>query len=128
MEKTWEQRRKRIFEIIEVGNDLDYISRGYDFANAFAIILNLAVSILYTFSELREQYGTFLYILEEITVAAFCIDYVLRVWTAKFLYPELTERHAVQKYVFSFTGIVDFTAFPDFFSHHIDGTFGTIRT
>lgn len=111
MEKTWEQRRKRIFEIIEVGNDLDYISRGYDFANAFAIILNLAVSILYTFSELREQYGTFLYILEEITVAAFCIDYVLRVWTAKFLYPELTERHAVQKYVFSFTGIVDLCSF-----------------
>ena len=111
MEKTWEQRRKRIFEIIEVGNDLDYISRGYDFANAFAIILNLAVSILYTFSELREQYGTFLYILEEITVAAFCNDYVLRVWTAKFLYPELTERHAIRKYVFSFTGIVDLFSF-----------------
>lgn len=111
MEKTWEQRRKRIFEIIEVGNDLDYISRGYDFANAFAIILNLTVSILYTFSELREQYGTLLFTIEEITVAAFCIDYILRVWTAKFLYPELTERHAIRKYVFSFTGIVDLFSF-----------------
>ena len=111
MEKTWELRRKRIFEIIEVGNDLDYISRGYDFANAFAIILNLTVSILYTFSELREQYGTLLFTIEEITVAAFCIDYILRVWTAKFLYPELTERHAIRKYVFSFTGIVDLFSF-----------------
>lgn len=111
MEKTWEQRRKRIFEIIKVGNDLDYISRGYDFANAFAIILNLTVSILYTFSELREQYGTLLFTIEEITVAAFCIDYILRVWTAKFLYPELTERHAIRKYVFSFTGIVDLFSF-----------------
>ena len=111
MEKTWEQRRKRIFEIIEVGNDLDYISRGYDFANAFAFNLNLTVSILYTFSELREQYGTLLFTIEEITVAAFCIDYILRVWTAKFLYPELTERHAIRKYVFSFTGIVDLFSF-----------------
>lgn len=111
MNQSWEQRRKRIFEIIEVGNDLDYISRGYDFTNAFVIILNLTVSTLLTFSELQTQYGKFLFIIEEITVAFFCIDYLLRLWTAKFLYPELTEGHAVRKYVLSFTGIVDLCSF-----------------
>lgn len=35
MDKTWEQRRKRVFEIVEVGNDIDSISRGYDFLNTF---------------------------------------------------------------------------------------------
>ena len=40
MSKTWKRRRKRIFEIIEVGNDLDRASRAYDFLNALAIIVN----------------------------------------------------------------------------------------
>ena len=52
-QSTYEKRRKRIFEIIEVGTEYDYVSRIYDFFNAFCIILNLAVSILYTFDNYR---------------------------------------------------------------------------
>lgn len=51
MNKKWRRRQKRVFEIIEVGNDFDYISRAYDYVNAFSIILNLVVSIMYTFPE-----------------------------------------------------------------------------
>lgn len=29
--KKWYRRRKRLFEILEVGNDLDHVSRAYDF-------------------------------------------------------------------------------------------------
>lgn len=54
MNEAWLKRRKRVFEIIEVGTDFDYVSRAYDMVNAFAIILNLIVSILYTYSEIRE--------------------------------------------------------------------------
>jgi len=46
MDLKWKSRRKRLFEIIEVGNDIDNISRAYDFINAIAIILNLIASIL----------------------------------------------------------------------------------
>lgn len=49
MNKTWLSRRKRIFEILEVGSDDDYVSRIYDFINAFAIVINLTSSIMYTF-------------------------------------------------------------------------------
>ena len=111
MDKKWYKRRKRVFEIIEGGNDLDRVSRAYDFINAFSIIINLVVSIMYTFSDLREQYGSVLVVVEEITVGFFCIDYILRVWTASFLYPELAEKHAVKKYILSFTGIVDLLSF-----------------
>lgn len=111
MSEKWLKRRQRLFEILEVGNDIDYVSRAYDFLNAFAIILNLSASILYTYTEIAEKYGKLLLGIEEITVAFFCIDYILRVWTARFLYPEEKEPRAIRKYVLSFTGIVDLLSF-----------------
>ncbi len=111
MNKIWEKRRKRIFEIIEVGTEYDYVSRAYDFFNAFCIILNLAVSMMYTFEDLRVQYGRIFITVEEITVFIFLIDYVLRIWTAKYLYPDYTQPQAVWKYIRSFTGIVDLLSF-----------------
>lgn len=111
MKDKWVKRRKRLFEIIEVGNDLDYISRGYDYINAIMIVINLVASIMYTYEDLRERYGFLLLLIEGITVLFFAIDYALRVWTARFLYPDLTEAHAIRGYVFSFTGIVDLLSF-----------------
>ena len=111
MNKKWLKRRKRIHEIIEVGSDFDYPSRAYDYVNASAIIINLIVCIMYTFAELREQYGFLLLFVEEVTIAFFMIDYILRIWTARFLYLDLTEPHAIKKYVFSFTGVVDLLSF-----------------
>ena len=111
MNKVWEKRRKRVFEIIEVGNDIDIISRSYDFLNALCIIVNLLVSILYTFEEVRNVCGSFLLIIEEVTVIGFAIDYILRLWTAKHLYPSYSEKRALKKYALSFTGIVDLLSF-----------------
>lgn len=111
MDKKRLRRRKRVFEIIEVGNDLDKFSRLYDFINAFTIVVNLIVSIMMTYTEIRERYGSVLVWVETVTVAFFAVDYVLRIWTARFLHPELTEIHAIRKYVCSFTGIVDLLSF-----------------
>lgn len=110
MSRKWYRRRKRLFEILEVGNDLDYVSRCYDFFNVFTIILNLAVSIMYTYDGMRLQYGSILLWIERITVACFAIDYFLRIFTARFLYADeedMTELCAVRKYMLSFMGIVD---------------------
>ncbi len=109
--KTWEERRKRLFEIVEVGNNLDYASRFYDFLNTFLIIMNLTVSILYTFDFIKARYGLLLTSLERITVVTFLIDYIFRILTAKYLYPKLTEPKAILKYALSFTGLVDLLSF-----------------
>ncbi len=115
MKKKWVKRRKRLFEIIEVGTDFDYISRAYDYVNAGSIVLNLIISILYTFSDIREQYGSWLQIAEGFTVVFFTIDYICRLLTARFLYPQLKEGHAVRKYMFSFNGIVDVLSFVPYY-------------
>jgi voltage-gated potassium channel len=111
MNKSWSNRRKRIFEIIEVGNDLDTQSRVYDYVNALSIVINLTVAIMYTFPNLRDKYGNGLIFIENITVAFFAIDYILRVFTAKYLYKEKTEANAIKEYVTSFTGFVDLLSF-----------------
>ena len=108
---VWLKRRKRVFEIIEVGAPTDYVSRIYDFFNSFAIILNLIVSVMYTFASMRQQYATLLLTIENVTVAFFAVDYLLRLWTARFLYPQLGQRRALRKYIFSFSGMVDLLSF-----------------
>ena len=92
----WNKRRKRIFQIIEVGNDLDTISRIYDFINVVSIILNILASILYTYSAVRQQYGDILLLVEGVTVAFFTVDYILRLFTARYVYPRLKEGHAIR--------------------------------
>ena len=111
MNKKWQRHRKRVLQIIEVGSDLDLPSRFYDYVNAGAIIINLLASILYTFDEIRIPYGPVLIFLEDVTVAFFAADYVLRVLTAGELYDELSEAHALRKYVFSFHGVIDLLSF-----------------
>ena len=79
--KKWYRRRKRLLEILEVGNDLDHTSRAYDFLSAFAIVLNLTASIMYTFDSMEARFGSALLWIERITVAFFAIDYILRLFT-----------------------------------------------
>ena len=77
MNTVWEKRRKRLFEIIEIGSNYDAVCWGYDFFNTFTILLNLTVSIMYTFDNMELKYGPLLLTLERLTVAFFAIDFVL---------------------------------------------------
>lgn len=109
--RSWNSRRRRIYEIVNVGASEDFVSRAYDFLNTFIIVVNLVVSVIYTFQEAREAYGGLLLGIEAVTAAFFAVDYALRVWTARFLYPRQTKAKALVKYIFSFTGIVDLLSF-----------------
>lgn len=115
MSEKWFRRKKRVFQIIEVGYDLDFMSRAYDFVNVFAILLNILISVLYTFKNIKAQYGSWLTVIEIITICFFAIDYFLRVWTADILYSELPKGKAFRKYIFSFMGIVDLLSFLPYF-------------
>lgn len=103
--------RKRTFEIIEIGAPDDYVSRIYDFFNMLSIIVNLVVSTAYTFNSMEANYGPILLLIEQITVAFFAVDYVLRLWTATYLRPKLSEGKALWKYITSFNGIIDILSF-----------------
>ncbi len=111
-----ETKRKRIFEIIQIGNKEDLPSRAFDIGIVIAIVLNIAVLFLDTFDGLSAYDGVFRTV-EIVTILIFCVEYALRIWTADLLYPEEKKKsRAVLKFIFSFDGIVDLlTILPFFF-------------
>ena len=111
METEWDDRRKRLFEIIEIGLPGDVASQVYDAFNILSIVINLVVSVMYTFDDLHARFGPWLVTIEAVTVAFFAADFAMRLWTAKFLRPGLTEPRAVLRYIFSFSGLVDLLSF-----------------
>ena len=109
------EMKKRIFEIIQIGNKGDFTSRFFDILIVSVIFLNISIMFLYTFEELRPYFPA-LKILEGITVVCFCIEYVLRIWTADLLYPDRSRGAAIGRFMVSFDGVVDLlTILPFFF-------------
>lgn len=111
----WEMRRRRAHEIVDVGAEQDKLSRAYGILITGILILNLLVSTLYTFDLFEEKYGWQLKLVEGFTVVCFFGDYLLRVWSAKYLYPDLSGKRAALKYMLSFMGIVDVLSFLPYF-------------
>ena len=107
--------RYHTFRMVSVGVVDEPINQAYDVISTVALIVNLAVMILNTFDTLAERFGDLFMIIEQITVFFFAVDYVLRVYTAKYLYPETSEGKATLRYIFSFAGIIDLLSFLPFY-------------
>ena len=109
--KLWAQRRRRMSEIVEAGAADDFLSRTYDVLSTLILLINVIVTILYTFDSAELRFGKELLFIEAVTVAFFAVDYCLRLWTAPFVYPNLSPERATWKYFISFTGLVDLLSF-----------------
>ena len=105
------ERRRRVYEIVEIGAAGDLLSRAYDLFYTLTIILNLTATILDTYDAIHTKYGLLLRMIEFVTVTAFAVDYVLRIYTADFKYRGLSRGRAAGKYAVSFGGIVDILSF-----------------
>ena len=109
--KFWAQRRRRMSEIVEAGAADDFVSRTYDVTSTLILLINVVVTITYTFDSMEMRYGKELLLIEAITVAFFAVDYALRLWTAPMVYPNFSAGRATWKYFISFTGLVDLLSF-----------------
>lgn len=85
--------KKRVFEIIQIG-------KKDDFASNYLIF----------------SYYPIMHKIELVTVLIFCVEYLLRIWTADNLYPDKTKGKAVLKFLLSYDGVIDLlTILPFFF-------------
>lgn len=108
-------RKKRIFDIIQIGKRDDFASRAFDIFIVTVILVNIAVLFMETFPRMNRYSGA-LKTAEAVTVAIFCIEYGLRIWTAEYLYPDKSRGRSVWRFLTSFDGLVDlFTILPFFF-------------
>ena len=107
--------KEKIFNIIQIGDKSNKISRAFDIFITIIIVGNIIVTFLETFDRLA-SFSVLFKTVEAVTVFVFCVEYILRIWTANYLYPEVTAGHARFKFLTSFDGIVDLlTIIPAFF-------------
>ena len=107
--------RKRIFEIMQISKKDDAPSMAFDIVLVLVIFTNIAAMFLQTFSSLS-AYNDVFEVIELVTVGFFCVEYILRILTADYLYPEKSKGAAVVRFLFSFDGVVDLlTIIPAFF-------------
>ncbi len=107
--------KKSIFNIIQIGDKSNKPSRIFDIFITITIFTNIFATVLETFDQLKVIFPV-LKLLEYVTLAIFCVEYILRIWTADLLHPEATPVRARIKFLLSFDGIVDLlTILPAFF-------------
>ncbi len=103
--------RAKTFNMVSTGVIDEPLNRFYDILSIVALVLNLFAAFAITFDYMEEHYKGLLLAIEAVTTFFFAIDYFLRVFTAKGLYPKLSESGAIIRYIFSFAGIVDLLSF-----------------
>lgn len=109
------QLKQKVFNIIQIGDKSNLISRAFDIFITITIVCNIVVTFMQTFDQLAWMSG-FFNVMEYVTVTIFCVEYLLRIWTADYLFPECNRIQARFKFIISFDGIVDLlTIIPAFF-------------
>lgn len=111
--------RARLFQIMEVADDHDRISRIVDLVIVSLIIVSVFAVMLETVEELGRAYGPYFHALEAFTVCTFTIEYLARLWCAV---EDERYRHPFWgrlRYIFSPLAIVDLLAILPFFAPFI---------
>ena len=98
--------RKRIFDIIQNGNKEDLPSVSFDIFITITIFLNLFAMLFSTF-EASKNYSAMLSVIEIVTVVIFTVEYILRIITADYLYPDKKPMVARLLFIVSFYGLID---------------------
>ncbi len=107
--------KRKVFNIIQIGDKSNPLSRLFDIFIAAVIFANILLTFLQTFEELSFLFSAF-HMIEIITILIFSVEYLLRIWTADYLYPDKSEFHSRLRFLVSFDGIVDLlTILPFFF-------------
>ncbi len=106
--------KNRVFKIIQASEDNDIASRVFDICLIGLILINVCLVIADTFN-LPESLQKISYNIEVVSVIIFSIEYILRIWTADYLYPNNKWFIAKVKYIFSFLAIIDLLAILPFY-------------
>ena len=108
----YETIKKRTSELLSKGNVTDKPSQYVDMSLFILILLNIIAVCLESVQSISNKYENIFNIFEIFSVIIFGIEYLLRVWSAP-ARDDLGEDSSLikrLKYIFSFTGLVDFLA------------------
>jgi voltage-gated potassium channel len=107
--------QKRVYEIIEKGRKGDKASLVFDYSIISIICLNVVAIIVESFESFYSKSGNFFSWLEIISVIIFSVEYLLRMWTARYTLKSKRIFVTELKYVFSPMALIDLLAILPFF-------------
>ena len=111
--------RRRIFEIIERAQEGDIPSAVFDVSIIILILLNIAAVTAASFNSFADAHAVMLHRFEVFSIAIFTVEYLLRVLTADYKYPNSKIPQVV--YVFSAGAIIDLAAILPFYLPFVTG-------
>lgn len=115
-----EQRglREHIYHFIDNEEEQSFGSQSFELFITGLILLSIVSIVLESFEDLRLGYGYYFNLFENLTLAIFGVEYVLRVVTADYKYKDLdTWSPAAWRFITSGSGIVDLIAVAPIFFH-----------
>lgn len=107
--------KKSIYSLIDGERGTHKADAYVDIFISGLIILNVIAVFLESYQSLSDQYITFFHAFEIFSIIVFSIEYVLRIWTADLLYPNMSKAKARITFVTSFFGLIDLVAILPFF-------------
>ncbi len=107
--------KRKIFAIINSDSENSCLAgKIFDVAIITLIILNVVTIIIDTF-QIPEWLSMTMTYIEIVSVVIFTLEYLLRIWVADMVYPELSPMRARVKYIFSFMAVIDLLAILPFY-------------
>lgn len=106
--------KHRIYDLIRDDDENDLASNIFDGTIIVLIIINVILVVLDTF-DMSSKVKAVSNIIEIVSVILFTIEYLLRIWTADLIYPEMSHLKSRIKYIFSFMALIDLFAILPFY-------------
>jgi len=106
-----------ISELVQGPIGDDKVHRRFDFFDLTIVILiciNAVMVIAETFT-LPDRVERVFKVVEIISIIVFSVEYLLRIWTADVLYPEIPAWRARLRYLVSFMAVIDLLAILPFY-------------
>lgn len=110
----YQKIKRRTYEIIEAAKPGDILSKVFDIFIMALIFINVIAVVMDTF-DLPRSVAKILKVVEVISVIIFTAEYLLRLWTCEYKYPNRSSAKSLLKYVFSFMAIIDLLAIMPFY-------------
>jgi voltage-gated potassium channel len=104
--------RKKIYDILEMTNAQDFLSRAFSLFIVSLISINIACIVLESIPELNAKHRRLFFSIEIVSTTIFAIEYILRLWSC--VESNLVTSHSIKtrvRYALSPLAIVDLLAF-----------------
>jgi voltage-gated potassium channel len=106
--------KQTVFSVIQPAEKGNVASKIFDLFIMALIFISIASVFIMTF-DISKETAHLLNELEKAAIIVFSAEYLLRIWTANMLYPELSPARARLKYIFSGMALIDLAAILPFY-------------